>query len=64
MAIKTPCQTPGAVFHTKISLKKIESSIDLPNELPLTKEEAKVLEANIHNAMEMALAPYFTKTVK
>ena len=27
----------------------------------LTEEEAKLLESNIHNAMELVLAPYFLK---
>ena len=59
MAIETECQTPGAVFHTKIDPKKISCSVDLPKKLELTEEQAKILESNIHNAMELVLAPYF-----
>lgn len=59
MAIKTVCQTPGAIFHTKIKPKTIECKVDLPYPLDLTEEQAKLLEANLHNILEIALARYF-----
>jgi hypothetical protein len=59
MAIKTVCQTPGAVFHTSIKSKQVSCIIDLPKSLKLDKEQAELLDANIHNAMELVLAPYF-----
>jgi hypothetical protein len=31
----------------------------LPIKLSLSNEQAKVLDANIHNALELVLAPYF-----
>ncbi len=58
-AIKTVCQTSGAEFHTQIEGKQVSVTVDLPIELDITPEEAKVLEANMHNAMELVLAPYF-----
>lgn len=61
MAIKTVCQTPGTVFHTKIESKKISCEVDLPKPIKLTEKQAELLEANIHNAMELVLARYFTK---
>lgn len=61
MAKKTPCQTPGAQFHIRISQKKVECKIDLPLELNLTEEEAIVLDTNLHNALELVLARYFVK---
>ncbi len=60
MASETPCQTPGAQFHTRISPSEIECRVDLPVKLNLTKEEAAILEANLHNALELVLARYFT----
>jgi len=59
MAIKTKCQTPGAIFHTLISGKKIEVKVDLPKKIVKTEKEAKLLEANIHNALEIVLSKYF-----
>lgn len=64
MAIETPCQTPGAIFHTKITGEKITLSVDLPTKIKLTAKEAKLLEANIHNAMELVLAPLFIKKIQ
>ena len=62
MANSTPCQTPGAQFHTKISPKKIECSVDLPMKLELTVEEAELLETKLHNALELVLARNFNDT--
>lgn len=59
MAMKTECQTPGAQFHTVIKPKVVEIKVDLPKALNLDLEEAKILEANLHNAMELVLARYF-----
>lgn len=61
MAIATPCQTSGAQFHTTIALTSVGVLVRLPFELTLTEEEAEVLEANLHNAMEMVLAPHFIR---
>lgn len=60
-ANKTPCQTSGAQFHVKVEGKAVSISVDLPMDLELTEAEAKVLETNMHNAMELVLAPYFVK---
>ncbi len=57
----TKCQTPDAQFHIEVSGKRVGCSIDLPIDLDLTDSEAKLLETNIHNAMELVLAPYFKK---
>ena len=61
---KTVCQTPDAQFHVKVSDNKVSCSVDLPIHLKLSEKEAKILETNIHNAMELVLAPYFIKKVK
>jgi hypothetical protein len=34
--------------------------VDLPLGLDLTVEQAERLEANLHNAVELALAPFFS----
>lgn len=59
MAVETVCQTPGAQFHTHISSDVIECKVNLPKALDLTEEEAKLLESNLHNALELVLARYF-----
>lgn len=58
-SIKTPCQTPGTQFHIEIKEDTISISIDLPMKLDLTEEDAKLLENNIHNAMELVISRYF-----
>lgn len=60
-AIKTKCQTNGAVFQTDISEDSITVVVKLPFELDVDVDEAKLLEANIHNALELVLAKYFVK---
>lgn len=60
-AVKTECQTPEANYNIVINDDKISVEVELPMELELNEEEAKLLEANIHNAMELVLAPYFLK---
>lgn len=60
MAIETPCQTSGVQFHTWISGRVIECKVELPMELYLTEEEADILEANLHNVLELVLARYFS----
>lgn len=61
MAIPTPCQTPGTIFHTAIDRRGSSTFVELPFDLELTEDAAKVLEANIHNALELVFAPYFKK---
>lgn len=62
MAEATPCQTPGAFFHTVIHGVEntvVTVAVELPHNLNLTEDEAKLLETNIHNALELVLARYF-----
>lgn len=60
MAMQTPCQTPGADFSIHISADTIGVLVDLPFEFTnMSEDEAKILEANLHNAVELVLAPYF-----
>lgn len=59
MAMETPCQTSGAMFHTEINNLGITASVDFGKEINLTENQAEVLEANIHNALELVLAPFF-----
>lgn len=60
-AMKTECQTPDAVYTIKIGDKTISCSVKLPFDLDLDEGEAKVLESNIHNSMELVLSKYFVK---
>ena len=61
MAIKTKCQTEGCIFVTEIKENSINVNIKIPFDLNITKKEAQVLEANIHNVMELVLSKYFIK---
>lgn len=60
-AVRTECQTPDAQFNIEINDSKVSVEVELPMNLDLTEDEAKLLESNIHNAMELVLAPYFKK---
>jgi hypothetical protein len=60
-AVKTECQTPEANFNIEIGENKVSVEVELPMKLDLTEEKAKLLESNIHNVMELVLAPYFLK---
>jgi hypothetical protein len=62
-AVKTKCQTEGAIYNTDISENKIGIDIKIPFNMDLTKTEAKLLEDNIHNALELVLKPYFMKNL-
>ena len=58
-AVKTTCQTPGAVFHIDIDNESITCKVDFPFPLDLSDDAAKELEGNIHNAIELAISKYF-----
>jgi hypothetical protein len=57
MAVEIPCQTPGARYHVGITAREISVRVEVPVDLDLTDDEAAVLDATVHNAMELALAP-------
>lgn len=59
MAMQTPCQTSGAVFSTRIAGDGISVDVDFGKRINLGEEEAELLEANIHNALELVLARYY-----
>jgi len=63
MAYKTSCQTPDAVYSIALKTNSIEVSVKLPNKLSLTKKQAKLLEKNIHNVMEIVLSKYFVDSI-
>jgi hypothetical protein len=60
--IETSCQTSGAIFHTTIGRRQVACIVDLPADLDLTALQAETLEGSIHNAVELALAPWFIET--
>lgn len=60
-AMETECQTPDAVYNIKINDKSVLCNVELPFPIELSEEEAKQLESNIHNAMELVLSKYFNK---
>lgn len=61
-ALASACQTPGAMYSTNIEPNKITVSVDLPMMLQLSAEDAATLEANLHNAVELALSSFYPKT--
>ena len=60
MALATECQTPGAIYHTKITREDVVVRVNLPVPIFLTEEMAERLEINLHNAVELVLAPLFS----
>lgn len=60
MAIATACQTPGALYSTTIEKHKVTVVVDLGHdELHLGEESAALIEANLHNAVELVLARFY-----
>lgn len=61
-ARKTPCQTPGAEFHTKISPKNISVRVTLPESKKIEEEQARLVEDELHNVVELVVSKhYFNK---
>lgn len=58
-ALETECQTPGAIYDTEIGPKDVKVDVKLPGELDLDEDQAELLEKNLHNVVELALAPHF-----
>lgn len=61
MAIETECQTPDAKFVTVIRERLVLVGVRTPFPLDLSEGQAEELEANLHNAIELVLKPYFNK---
>ena len=59
MAVETKCQTPGVIFNTHTHNNVICVELSLPFNFNLDEQEAEPLEMNIHNALELVLAPHF-----
>ncbi len=60
MALATACQTPGATYRTKIAAHEVIVEVDLGrDELVLGEESAALLEANLHNAVELVLSRFY-----
>jgi hypothetical protein len=57
LAVPTPCQTPGAIFHVHVTDGEIAIRVEVP--LSFSEAEAELLDANLHNAIELVLAPFF-----
>lgn len=60
MALATACQTPGIIYSTKIDPGEIRIRLDLGHDrLYLSAESAEILEANLHNALELVMARFY-----
>lgn len=59
MAVATPGITPGAQYHTDIAERSVTVRVDTPMPLELTEDQATVLDAQLHNAVEGVLALYW-----
>jgi hypothetical protein len=59
MAVRTPCQTPGAIFHVSITDRRVSVAVDIPHSLNLTAADARQLDADLHNVVELALARWW-----
>jgi hypothetical protein len=60
MAEGTPCQTDGAVYGIAISDDTVMCHVELPFRLSLTDSQVELLRTNLHNAMELVLARYWS----
>ncbi len=58
-SVKTPCQTPDAKYNISIKDSVIRCEIELPFDLEIDESEAKILESNIHNSLEIILSKYW-----
>ena len=58
-ALETPCQTPNANYNIEIGNMSIKCQVELPFDLEIDETEAKLLEYNIHNSMEIILSKYW-----
>lgn len=59
MAAATKCQTPGAEYSTQVDGRGVSVTVSFPWELELTETDANLLDINLHNAIELVLAPLF-----
>lgn len=55
----TPCHTPGAQYHTLMHDHQVGETVDLPPTVTLTPEQAALVDTDMHNVLELVLAPYF-----
>lgn len=58
-AVETSCQTKNVEYTVDIKPKCISIQAVLPSELEIDEEESKILDANLHNAVELVLSKYF-----
>jgi hypothetical protein len=64
MALATPCQTPGAHYNVHIGEHTIVVHVNLgADTLHLSHRSAELLEANLHNAVELVLSRYYALEV-
>jgi len=60
-ALESKCLTPDSTYNIKTSPSGISASVKFPNEVELPEDDAKQLELNIDNALELALAVFLKK---
>lgn len=58
-ALSTECQTPGMVYDITITPEKITIELTPPTSFDLNEEEAKLLEKNLHNGVELVMKTHF-----
>ena len=56
MAVKTECLTPGCIFHTLIHSEGWSLTIDFPESLTLSEEQAELATVLLHNQVELVLS--------
>lgn len=64
MAREATCQTPDATYRIAIDPFFVSVEVTLPRPLYLDAKQAEQLERNLHNAVELALAPVYPEGVK
>lgn len=58
MALETECQTPNCRYNISVKHNEIICRVDNIN-LLMSEPEVKLLERNLHNALELVLSKYF-----
>lgn len=61
MATEIACQTPGAEYTITVTPSRVSVEVWCPGQFNVSAAEASLLEDNLHNAVELVLAPYFNR---
>lgn len=58
------CKTPDAIYSIGIHPRNVDVSVSFPKEMDLTEREARILEEELHDALEAVLADRWSMYIK